>query len=71
MIKLLVSDGFSGKRADTTGCTVGKPGGLFSDPDMLAHCFFTNFGDGFPKTSIFLYGGERLFFLTLRKPGNY
>jgi hypothetical protein len=74
--KLLVSDGFLRESAaDTIEIgTVGKAlADSLSDPDMCSLIVSLQIWEGgFPKTGIFLYGGERLFFLDAsRKPGNF
>lgn len=70
--KLLVSEGFLQESAAGTieiG-TVGKAlAASFSDPDMCSLIVSLQIWEGgFPKTGVFMYGGERLFFLQA-KPG--
>jgi hypothetical protein len=72
--KLLVSEGFiQESAADTIGIgVVGKAlAASFSDPDMCSLIVSLQIWEGgFPKTGVFLYGGERLFFLDAsQKPG--
>jgi hypothetical protein len=70
--RLLVSNGFlQESAADTIEIgTVGKAlAASFSDPDMCPLIVSLQIWEGgFPKTGVFLYGGERLFFLEA-KPG--
>jgi hypothetical protein len=72
--KLLVSEGFlQESTADTIEIgTAGKAlAASFSDPDMCSLIISLQIWEGgFPKTGVFLYGGERLFFLDASgKPG--
>jgi hypothetical protein len=74
--KLLVSEGFLQERAaDMIAIgTVGKAlAASFSDPDMCSLIVSLQVWEGgFPKTGVFLYGGEQLFFLDAsQKPGAF